>query len=260
MTAWAIMATLGLFALGTVFGTLFAVIGIRLPRKVPVWGKISCSSCGLRSEQSFIRLLPVIRGIQKSGECKHCHSKLFPSLAAVEWGTGALFAVLPFLVSLHSELWIAYPLAGLLMILTVSDLNYRLLPNKLIYPAILGFMILRIFIHPLPIGEYALGFLSGGGLLLLVSTVGEWLGKPAMGGGDIKLMALVGLTIGFKLVLLTIFLSALFGGAIGLALIAAGRIGRSGALPYGPFIAAGGLLSMFFGNAWIAWYLGLFTI
>ncbi|MNG12166.1 Type 4 prepilin-like proteins leader peptide-processing enzyme [compost metagenome] len=116
---------------------------------------------------------------------------------------------------------------------------------------------LRLFVHPLPIWHYALGFVIGGGALITVSLVATWMGKPAMGFGDIRLMALVGLVMGIKLVLLCIFLSALLGSVIGVALIASGKLDRRSPIPYGPFIAVAGFICFCFGDPLMTWYMDL---
>jgi leader peptidase (prepilin peptidase)/N-methyltransferase len=245
-----------LFAAGALCGSFFNVVGLRLPRGQSVVSpRSSCGSCG--HPLGVIDLLPVLGWIIRRGLCHHCGSKISPVYLLGELSGGLLFAALPFLSSRPEELWIAYPLVSVLLILTVSDLTYLLLPNKIIYPSMLLFAALRLFVHPLPLWHYALAFVLGGGILLLVSKIGTLMGKPAMGFGDIRLMALMGLVLGVKLVLACIFLSALLGSAIGAVLIALGKLGRNSPLPYGPFIAAGGLVSFLYGDSMVAWYVNL---
>ncbi|WP_127587844.1 prepilin peptidase [Paenibacillus koleovorans] len=253
---WAVMVPL--FVIGTLFGSFFNVVGIRVPKGESVVApRSSCSSC--RHPLNAIDLLPILGWLVRGGKCHYCGERFSPIYMLGELAGGVLFATLPFLVNKPSELWIAYPLASVLLILTVSDLKYMLLPNKIIYPAMLLFVALRLVVHPLPLWQYALGFLLGGGILFGVSYMAILLRKPPMGFGDIRLMALIGLVMGVKLVLLCIFLSALLGSLIGLSLIASGKLSRKSPMPYGPFIAVAGLVAFCYGDSLMTWYVNLIT-
>ncbi|WP_162463245.1 prepilin peptidase [Paenibacillus psychroresistens] len=174
--------------------------------------------------------------------------------------TGISFAAATYFVADSRELWLIYPLISILVILSVSDLKYRLLPNKIILPAMGLYLAVRLWIHELPIWEYLLGFLVGGGVLFLVSYASVRLGKSAMGGGDIKLMALLGLVMGVKLILLTLAFSSFIGCLIGLLMIGVGRLKRESFIPFGPFIALGAMIALLFGNHLLVWYWNLFAI
>jgi leader peptidase (prepilin peptidase) / N-methyltransferase len=250
-----------LFAAGAAFGSFFNVVGLRLPAGQSfVRPPSGCPHCGHRL--GGLELVPILGWLLLKGSCRHCKapiSKLYP---AGELATGIGFAALPFILHDSREWIVAYTLLSLLVILTVSDLKYRLLPNKLIYPAFICFLFLRLLVsHPLPLYEYAIGFALGSGLLAVVAGVFEFMmpGKQAMGGGDIKLMALLGLVLGAKLIVFTLFVSSLLGILTGGGLIAAGKLDRkNGFLPYGPFIAAGAMIALVVGDRVISWYLGLF--
>lgn len=253
LQVWAVIVPL--FIAGTLFGSFFNVVGIRVPRgESIVHPRSSCGSCS--RQLNAIDLLPILGWLIRRGRCRSCGVRISPVYLLGELAGGLLFAALPFLVR-PEELWIAYPLVSVLLILTVSDLKYMLLPNKIIYPAMLLFTGIRLFVHPLPLWHYAVAFFVGGGILLGVSMVAVMLGKPAMGFGDIRLMALVGLVIGIKLVLLCVFVSALLGSVIGLALIASGKLDRRSPIPYGPFIAVGSLVCLCFGDRLMNWYVDL---
>ncbi|MDF2814244.1 MAG: prepilin peptidase [Paenibacillus sp.] len=251
---WAVI--IPLFILGALFGSFFNVVGIRVPRgESIVVPRSSCGSC--KTQLGAVDLIPILGWIIRRGRCHYCEERFSFIYVLGELAGGLLFAALPFLLDTPQELLIAYPLVSVLLILTVSDLKYMLLPNRIIYPAMLLFTVLRVFIHPLPLWHYALAFLLGGGILISVSYVSTLLGKPAMGFGDIRLMALVGLVMGIKLVLLCIFLSALLGSVIGLALIGSGKLTRRTPIPYGPFIAVACLVSLCYGDQIVVWYMDL---
>lgn len=164
------------------------------------------------------------------------------------------FLLAAILVDVIHERIAGMVLIAILIALTVSDLQYRLLPNRIIYPALLLFTCWRLMFHPLPLWAYALGFLAGGGLLYGVSFAAVKLRRPAMGGGDIKLMALLGLVMGIELVLVTILLSSLLAVLTALLLIAARRLGRRDFIPYGPFISAAAVTAWLYGEAALSWY------
>ncbi|WP_438448165.1 prepilin peptidase [Gorillibacterium sp. sgz5001074] len=263
MVDWPVLLTsipgaVFLFAVGASFGSFFNVAGLRLPAGQSVIRPPSaCPCCGHRL--SPLDLIPVLGWLLLRGRCRYCGTPVSKVYPAGELATGILFAILPFAIADHREWAVAYSLVSLLAVLTVSDLKYRLLPNLLLYPAILWFGLLRLFVsHPLPASSYLIGFLLGGGMLWVISFVFERMGKHGMGGGDVKLMALLGLVLGTKLVFITIFLSALMGSVVGMALIGAGRLDRKTGMPFGPFIAAGALFALMAGDRLADWYMGLF--
>ncbi|NHN29570.1 prepilin peptidase [Paenibacillus agricola] len=229
-----IAAALMMFIVGCSLGPWLHMIGIRLPLK-----------------QSLA--LPV------GSYCQYCKTQISPFYIGGQLATGSSFAAATYWTADLRELWIAYPLIAILVILSVSDLKYRLLPNKIIFPAIALYVPLRLWIHDLPYWEYAAGFLVGGGILFAVSYISLCMGKPAMGGGDIKLMALLGLVLGLKLVVLALAFSALLGCIFGLILVGLGIINKKTFIPFGPFIAIAGFVVLLFGNQILVWYWGLFS-
>jgi leader peptidase (prepilin peptidase)/N-methyltransferase len=253
-----ILASIMMFIVGCSLGSFLNVIGIRLPLHksivFPAWSY--CVHCNHRF--SALDLLPVFTWRSSEGKCHHCGAPLSPLYVWGQLATGISFAAATYWTTDIHELWIAYPLISILMILSVSDLKYRLLPNKIIVPAMVLYVPLRLWIHDLPYWEYVAGFVVGGGILFAVSYISLRLGKPAMGGGDIKLMALLGLVLGIKLVMLTLAFSALLGCIFGLTLMGLGVINRKTFIPFGPFIAIAGIVALLFGNQLLAWYWSLF--
>lgn len=149
-------------------------------------------------------------------------------------------------------------LLSVLVPLSVSDLKYRLLPDKLIIPALAGFCLFRLFVHPLPLWHYALGFLIGGGVLYFVSLAAVKRNKPPMGGGDIKLMATVGLVMGAELAAVTLLVASLLGLAAGVGLQLLRRFRGSRFLPFGPPIMLAAVFAWLYGYDVINWYYSLF--
>ena len=150
-----------------------------------------------------------------------------------------------------------------LLVQTLIDLRYKIIPDQITLPAIVtGLTVSSFFpgIHgqSTPLGGFfqsLLGTFLGGGFLYAAGTVAEWvLKKEAMGGGDVKLLAAVGAVIGWRGVLWTIFISSLTGSVIGVYL----RVTQGEELiPYGPYLALGAFSYLFVGPQAIQWYLGV---
>lgn len=217
------LPVIGWAAAGAVFGGLFAAAGLQIPRRSPIVTPLG--------------------------------GWIYPCMMTAG---GAGFALMATLGGGFTEVVAGCILLLILIALTVSDLTYRLLPNKIIYPAIVWCAGWRVLFHPLPLWEYALGFLIGGGMLYLVSFFAVKRGRPPMGGGDIKLMALLGLAMGAELIVMTLILSSLIGMLGALLLIAARRMNRSSFVPFGPFISLAAVIAWLCGDAALQWYYGLY--
>jgi len=256
MTLESWLWTASWFVIGIVFGSFFVVVGLRLPNGQSVVRPPSaCPQCG--GNIRGIDLVPVVGWIWRRGKCRHCKAAISPLYPLMELMTGVIFALL-YLQGSEPTAWIAgLMLASVLVVVSVSDLQYRIIPNKVVYPALLACLFYRVIYQPLPVWQYGLGFIIGGGLLLLVSWASTKMNRPAMGGGDIKLMAMLGLLLGAEQIVLVIVLSSALGLIIGMLLIASKRITRQTFLPFGPFIALAGLLSWVSGERVVDWYLQL---
>jgi leader peptidase (prepilin peptidase)/N-methyltransferase len=146
-------------------------------------------------------------------------------------------------------------LCTLLIIISFIDLRERIIPDVLSLPFIAFGFILSFFIRIITPVDSLLGILAGGGSLLIIAIVGSKLfKKEAMGGGDIKLAAMIGAFLGWKLTLLALFLGFFLGSIIGVIVLVTSK-NKSDVLPFGPFIALGTFISIFWGRAIIHWYL-----
>lgn len=252
MIEW--ITVIGVFFMGCLFGSFFNVVGLRLPvGKSIVSPPSACQACGHRL--GIIDLIPVVGWFVRGGRCHFCRQPISPIYMFGEIAAGVGYVLAVQAIGINRELVIALPVISILIILLVSDLKYRILPNVIIYPAMIGFSMLRLWHHPLPLWHYLAGFLIGGGLLYMISVVAIRMGKEAMGGGDIKLMALLGFVFGMQGIGLTLFFSSLLGCLIGGVLILIGRMGRKTPIPYGPFIAVGGIGAYLYGDKIMLWYL-----
>jgi leader peptidase (prepilin peptidase)/N-methyltransferase len=149
-------------------------------------------------------------------------------------------------------------LATALLIVSFIDLDHRIVPDAITLPGILVGVLASVFLTPVGFINAIIGLSLGGGLFLLIAVLSlVVLGREGMGGGDIKLIAMIGAFLGWQAVLVTIVLGALLGAAVGVGLILLRKQGRKDPLPFGPFLALGALTAMVWGQDLIRWYLHL---
>jgi leader peptidase (prepilin peptidase) / N-methyltransferase len=193
----------------------------------------------------------VLSYILQGGKCRQCRTAISPIYPLVELTTGLLFVSAPFVLGWASELFVAWTLISLFMIIFVSDITYMLIPDKVLLVFAGLFLLERIFIPLTPWWDSLLGAAVGFTLLLLIAVVS----KGGMGGGDIKLFALVGLVVGTKVMLLSFFLSTIYGAIFGVLGLLFKVVKRGNPIPFGPFIAAGTLTAYYFYEEIITAYL-----
>ena len=145
----------------------------------------------------------------------------------------------------------------MLLVITFIDIDHQIIPDILSVTGIPLFFLLGFLVPFITWKDALIGILAGGGLLYAVAFGYQMLtGRDGMGGGDIKLLAMIGAMIGWQGILFTVFVSSLSGTVIGLLLaLPAGRSMKS-RLPFGPFLAAGAIAYLFCGPALIRWYIG----
>jgi leader peptidase (prepilin peptidase)/N-methyltransferase len=155
---------------------------------------------------------------------------------------------------------IYYAFIAALLVITFIDIDHRIIPDAISLPGIPVGFAASFFIPSLGWTDSLIGILAGGGSLYAVAWSYQLItGKEGMGGGDIKLLAMIGAFIGWKGVLLTIFLGSASGTVVGLATMLVERKDMKMRIPFGPFLAVGAVTSIFFGNELIAWYWNFLT-
>ncbi len=250
-----IVSLLIFFLLGLLFGSFFNVVGLRVPMGESIIHPPShCPNCETRLRAS--QLIPVLSYLISRGRCRTCRMTISPIYPLMELATGVGFALV---FSVYGPSW--ETLAGvcfvsLLAIITVSDIRYRLIPDKVVFTFLALFLILRFLVHPTqPFWLHLLGMTVGFCLFLLLAV----LYKGGVGGGDIKLYAVIGLFLGVKLLVLGVFLSSLLGTVYGIFLMIRRRADRKTAIPFGPFIALGSFLAYLYGQELISWYMHFYV-
>ncbi len=241
------------FIYGIIFGSFFNVVGLRVPKKESIVSPPShCPACDYKL--GVLDLVPVFSYLFLRGKCRNCQVKISPIYPVMELFTGLLFAFSYWQIGFQVELIIVLLFISMLIIITVSDLAYMLIPNKILLPFGVLLFVLRIISPLSPWWDSVLGAIIGFGLLLLIGIVS----KGGMGGGDIKLFFVIGLVLGTVHTLLTLFLAALIGSIVGIIVLRLKGRGRKTPIPFGPSIALAALISYFYGAELVDLYGNLF--
>ncbi|MFC3040112.1 prepilin peptidase [Virgibacillus xinjiangensis] len=241
------------FLLGLIFGSFFNVVGLRLPEGKPFANdRSACPAC--HSQLSWYENIPLVSFMVQRGRCRHCGGRISFLYPAVEWFTGCLFAVSYVWVGLQPELVTALLLVSMLMIILVSDLAYMRIPNQVLLFFLPFFLIMRMIVPLEPWWSPLLGAVLG----LLITAGIIVASRGGMGAGDMKLFGVLGIVLGAGKLLVAFFLSCVIGAVIGVLLLAFKVVGRKQPVPFGPYIVAGSLLTYFFGDSLITWYINLF--
>jgi leader peptidase (prepilin peptidase)/N-methyltransferase len=149
---------------------------------------------------------------------------------------------------------VALLLVAMLVAITAIDLKHQIIPDVITVPgAVLG-VVASLAIGTVPWLDSVIGLVVGGTLFFAIIVAS----RGGMGGGDLKLAAMLGAFLGWKVMLLSVLVAVLAGGAVAVALLATGRTGRKDAIPFGPFLATGGVVGLFWGRALLDWYLSAF--
>ncbi|MDM5359952.1 A24 family peptidase [Peribacillus sp. ACCC06369] len=238
-----------LFVLGLILGSFFNVVGLSVPANNPFANRRSaCPSCG--RTLTFFELIPVISYMLQDGKCRGCKARISLLYPVVELLTGVLFASAPIFLGWSGELWVAWTLISLFMIILVSDVAYMLIPDKILLFFTVIFMVLRVSFPLSPWWDSIFGAAVGFSLLLLIAVVS----KGGMGGGDIKLFAVIGFALGMKMVLLSFLFACFYGAFLGIIGLLTGILKKKTLIPFGPYIVFGTLTAYFWGDSILYWY------
>lgn len=251
------------FGIGASVGSFLNVVADRLPeRRSLVSPRSHCASCARRI--SARDLVPVLSYLWLRGGCRHCGERIPARVVAVEAVMGALAVAIYFMLGWGVEALIVGAGVALLMAIAVIDLEHRLIPNRLVVPAVLVLAALAPFWPELGI-DRAL-FFEQAHLSSLVNSLAAGIGAflaflaikavyPAgMGAGDVKMAGMLGLLVGYPGIAVALWVAVVAGGAVAVGLLALGRRSRKDAMPFGPFLSAGGIFSLLVGAEIVEYY------
>jgi leader peptidase (prepilin peptidase)/N-methyltransferase len=242
-----------IFALGLILGSFYNVVGIRVPNKESLLGRSSCPHCS--RQLTALDLIPFFGYIFLGGKCKSCKRPISIKYPLMELLTGLLFLV-SFVIYRDNmiEYIVIVIFVSLMVIVSVSDLYYKIVPDIILLIFFPALVILRIYS---PIEHWydgLIGGMLGFSFMYVIGIYGKKMfKKEALGGGDIKLYFLVGLFLGYQNVFLSLFFAA-FAGLV--HAIVTGN--RERMVPFVPFIFFGSMVAYFVGDILVDWYVGLF--
>jgi leader peptidase (prepilin peptidase)/N-methyltransferase len=240
---------------GAIVGSFLNVCIIRLPKEESiVWPGSHCPHC-----KNPIRVydnIPLISYILLKGKCRHCNGPISIQYPLIE-GITALSSLILFIKFGPSLSYLFYFLfVAALIVVTVIDLYHQIIPDVISLPGIGVGLLASLILPQLTFLNSLKGLILGGGSLFVVATLYQWLFKrEGMGGGDVKLLAMIGAFLGWKAVILTILLGSLIGSIIGISIIILKGKDFKYAIPFGPFLSLGAVLALFYENEIIVWYL-----
>ncbi|EXJ22416.1 Leader peptidase (Prepilin peptidase) [Alkalibacterium sp. AK22] len=245
--------TLLFFLYGLIFGSFFNVVGLRVPNgSLFCKHRSYCDTC--QRTLRWIELLPVLSFVLQKGKCRGCKQKISPLYPLMEMLTGMLFGLSYLQWGFDHTLILSLLLISLIIPVTVSDLAYKRIPNKILLFFAPLFLIYRLFY---PLSSF---WLSLFGAILAFGLIASviFLSKGGMGMGDLKYFVLFGFIFGPGQFLLLFFLSTLYGAFGGLVTMRVKKISRRSQIAFGPYIGLAALSVFFFGDQLISWYVSFF--
>jgi leader peptidase (prepilin peptidase)/N-methyltransferase len=251
------LALVGLAILGLAVGSFLNVCIHRLPRKGSiVEPPSSCPTCGYVLR--WLDNIPVVSYVMLGGRCRKCRTTISIRYPIVEIVTMSIFLLHYVVFGADVILVPRLLFACVLVVLFAIDLEHHLLPNVITLPGIVVGLAFSTMVPP-GIVDAVIGTVLGGGILWLIGEAYyRYSGVEGMGGGDVKMLAMIGAFLGWKLVILTLVFSSFAGALVGLLVIAIRRGGMKYALPYGTFLSLAALVSSLFGARIVDWYLRLY--
>jgi len=251
------VAFLAFALLGLAVGSFLNVCIHRVPRGGSIASPPSqCPGCGYRLR--WYDNVPVFSYAALRGRCRQCRTPISARYPIVEIMTMLLFVLHLYVFGWTMLMGVRVIFACMLVVLFAIDLEHHLLPNVVTLPGIAVGLAASLALPP-GIADALIGTVVGGGVLWAIGEAYyRYAGQEGMGGGDVKMLAMVGAFLGWKLVLVTLVLSSVAGAAIGLLVIAMRRGSMKHELPYGTFLALGALVASIAGDQIVAWYLGMY--
>lgn len=237
---------------GLALGSFLNVVAARVPRRTSIVKPASaCMEC--KTPIARRDNVPVLSWLLLRGRCRNCGVRISPLYPAVELATALLVAACVWAFGLSGEMVVAAFFCAVLVAVSAIDLTHRIIPNRIVLPAFVVVLVAQTLLEPSP--QWAIGALAASGFLFLAV-----LAYPAgMGMGDVKLCLLMGAALG-KLVPVALMVGMLAALVPAVFLLARhGSKARKMGIPFGPFLALGSIVALFFGDGIMDWYLDFLT-
>jgi leader peptidase (prepilin peptidase) / N-methyltransferase len=249
-----IVAVIAAFVAGLLVGSFLNVVAHRLPRKESlVRPRSRCPECG--TQLRALDNIPLVSWLALRGRCHHCGAPISARYPLVELVTGVLYAAVVASQDDAARIVLGLLLVTALVPITLIDLDHRIIPNRITGPAALAGLVAVAALDTDFLAEAVIAGLAGGGFFFVAAV----LYPRGMGMGDVKLAGMLGVYLG-RAVAPAIFIALIAGVAVGAAIIArkGAAEGRKTAVPFGPFLALGGVIAFFVGDDLVDRYVDTF--
>lgn len=252
-----------IFILGLIVGSFLNVCIYRLPRDLSIISPSStCPTC--KNPIKPWDNIPLISYLLLRGKCRSCGEKISIRYPFVEFLNGIFYLIVFYFFGFGWHLLPTFAFVSAMILITFIDLEFQIIPDVITLPGIILGVISASLLLPDPFQNInsnltlvgftnsLIGLFLGGGLFYIIAVVS----RGGMGGGDIKMMAMVGAFMGWKAVLMVTFIGSLLGSIVGIFLMFIKGKDRKTKVPFGPFLAFGSIITLFFGGTILRWYLG----
>ncbi len=234
---------------GLAIGSFLNVVIARLPAgRSLVRPRSTCPGCSALLK--WYDNIPVLSFLVLRGRCRTCGMRISWRYPIVEMVTAVVLVLAYVALGPTADFAVAVVLLPALIAITGIDLQHQLIPDAITLPGILVGLLLNLATGRMSWVESVIGISLGGGLFFLIILVS----RGGMGGGDLKLGAMLGAFLGWKALLFGLFVAIVLGGVIGTAFLATGVRGRKDPIPFGPFLAAGGAMALVWGERAFSWW------
>jgi leader peptidase (prepilin peptidase) / N-methyltransferase len=243
---------IAIFIFGSILGSFYNVVIYRLPRKESiVVGSSHCPNCN-----NLIKpydLIPVLSYLFLGGKCRNCKKPYSFRYPLIEFITGLLFVLTYFVYGYTWSTLIGIILASVLLIITLIDIDTMEIYDTF---QVILFILALAFIaqSELPLGDHLIGFFIISVPFYLIAII-----TNGMGGGDIKLIAMGGLLLGWKATLVAFFIASITGGIVAILLVLLKQQGRKSLIAFGPYLCLGIYIAFLYGNTIFDWYLKFYS-
>lgn len=236
--------TICAFVFGTIFGSFYNVVGDRLSREESiVTPRSHCPHCN--HFLTPVELIPIISYLIQGGKCKNCHEKIPVIHPIYEFLCGIMFALTYYVFKFTPNFWLTLTLLSVILIIFVSDIEYMIIPDEVILVGAIMLFVERLCFYGVhnALKGFFYGLLASLTLYAIKRMGDKIFKRESMGGGDIKLMLLFGMTIGYVGSLCSVVIGSFVGLPIAYYVI---KTNKSHEIPFGPLLGIGAIIVMFF--------------
>ena len=253
--AWPAGTLVAVVLFGLAIGSFLNVVIIRVPEGRSLWHpRSACPGCS--AQLAWHDNIPVLSFLWLRGRCRQCGMRISRRYPIVEAVTSAALAAAYLAFGPTGDFIVAAVLLATLVVVTAIDLQHQLIPDVITLPGIAVGLLANVAIGHVSWRESVIGIVVGGGLFLVIILVS----RGGMGGGDMKLGAMLGAFLGWKALLFALLGAIVLGGVVGVAVLVSGLRGRKDPIPCGPFLAVGGAMALFWGERIMDWWLSGFSL